>query len=48
MDCLTLAVLVVSICTSHCLQMELGTHEFEGPALVRVVAVVRRFGKQPF
>lgn len=47
-DSLTLAVLVVSVCTSHCLQAELGTHQFKDPMVVRVVAAVRRSDKQPF
>lgn len=44
---LTLAELVVSVCTSYCLQMELGTHLFRGLALVRVLAALRKSNKLP-
>lgn len=44
---LTPAELVVSVCTSYCLQMELGAHLFRGPALVRVLGALRRSDKQP-
>lgn len=42
-----LAELVVDVCTSYCLQMELGTHSLRGPTLVRVLAAVRRSYKHP-
>lgn len=48
-DCLVFdsAELVVGVCTSYCLQMELGTHSLRGPTLVRVLAAVRRSCKHP-
>lgn len=43
----SLAELVVSVCISYCLQMELGMHCFRGPTVASVLAAVRRSNIQP-